>query len=50
MQRVMRGLRVFFLEVRFAFQGLQRFCPCRLVMALVHGAFVYVCSENKVLG
>jgi hypothetical protein len=39
-----------FLEDRLAFQGLQRFCPCWFVMALVHGAFIHVSSENEVWG
>jgi hypothetical protein len=46
-QGIVRGLRVFFLKDRLAFQGLQRFCPCRIVMALVHRAFVVTTTALK---
>jgi hypothetical protein len=47
-QRIVRVLRVFFLEVWSDFQGLQRFCQCRIIMALVHWALIHACSGNGV--
>jgi hypothetical protein len=45
-----RVWRVFFLEVWSDFQGLQRLCQCRIVLASVHWALIRACSGNGVMG